>query len=137
MKNLIVIVVLLSGAVGAQELPQAPKPKGSLKLQVAAQVAMWGSSFVLADSAAHGTGNCVNELARSARLDALFTSSGGGVRHPYEKTLAVALPLDAGVSLVSIWLRRKHHPTLALWLPSVSMGVQAGAAAIQYGAGCT
>ena len=133
MKNLVIIVALLSCSAFTQVLPDAPTPKKPI---VIANVAMWSASFVLANSAARGTGACVDELRKIARLDNLFTSAGGGTPHPYRKTLAVALPLDAGISLASFLLRRKHK-TAALWLPSVSMGVQFGAAALQYGGGCT
>ena len=116
------------------DLPEAPRPK---KIMIITNAAMCGSSFVLAHSANYGTIACKHEVASAGTPYALYTSAVGGARHPYKKTFAVALPLDAGVSMVSIFLHRKHHSALSVWLPGVSMGVQFGAAALQYGGGCT
>ncbi|HEY6972108.1 MAG TPA: hypothetical protein VJA94_23050, partial [Candidatus Angelobacter sp.] len=130
----ILITLCVSPAYAqARKLPDAPAPK---KTVIIANVAMWSASFVLADSTARGTRSCVNELSRISRLDNLYTSAGGGTRHPYKKTLVVALPLDAGVTALSMFLHRRRHLSLAVWLPGVSMGTQFGAAAVQYGSGC-
>jgi hypothetical protein len=106
---------------------------------VAANAAMFAASVVEAHAAAYGSDQCRREdraLPAEFGHPEINHGHGGGQLHPYKHDLKITLPLDAGVSLVSYWLHRKHHDTLAVLFPVSSASTQFSLAGLKYGAGC-
>jgi hypothetical protein len=123
-------------------LLEAPKPKQThtVRNTFIANAVMFGSSFAEANAAAYGSAQCRAE--NIATVDALgnhlrfFGNIGGGQLHPYKHDLKITVPLDLGVSALSLLLHKKHHDTLAVILPISSASAQISSAALKYGAGC-
>jgi hypothetical protein len=84
-----------------------------------------GASFLNASAEHYGARQCLNE--GDTRIDALHGR--------FQRTLAISLPIDAALGFAS-WKLRRKHPSLALWLPATSAGLQTGFATIQYTQGC-
>jgi hypothetical protein len=97
---------------------------------------LFASSYVEARAAAYGNQQCRAEGLRDHGNLNYFGNIGGGHLHPYRYDLKITLPLDAGVSLLSFWLHKRHHDTLAVLLPVSSASAQFSSAALKYGAGC-
>jgi hypothetical protein len=120
------------------DLIEAPKPKPqhATRNLILADALMFSSSLMEASAAGYGSHQCRVELADLHKSPKLFGHFGGGLYHPYQHDLYVALPFDAGVSLVSFWLHKKRHDTLAVLFPVSSASAQFSLAGIKYGAGC-
>ena len=130
------ILIAFSVPDSAQtSLPEAPS---SLKSFAIANGAMYFSSVLNAHAIAYGSHQCMIEIARAHLPISIFGTSGsvGGLFHPWRDTLVASLPIDAALSATSFWLRRRHHNTMALLIPSVSAGAQMGVAAVHYAEGC-
>jgi hypothetical protein len=154
----ILLAVLLSALpLDAQDLPDAPQPKAGTQHSalgtqpdiasprdfssahrggfgfIAVNLAMWASTAVNAHATYYGSRQCFRETGGGPLFG---TPLGGGLFHPWRKALEISLPLDAGVSLTSIFLHRHKHPGAALLLPSVTTAAQLTVAAMQYTQGC-
>jgi hypothetical protein len=118
-------------------LLEAPKPKQTHtgRNVFISNAIMFGASFVEANAAAYGSKQCHQE-PNVIKHPAWFGHFGGGLPHPYKHDLYVSLPFDAGVTLVSLWLHKKHHDTLTVLFPVSSASAQFSLAGIKYGAGC-
>lgn len=120
-------------------LLEAPKPKPAHTTRnvFIANTIMFGASFVEANAAAYGSNQCRQEnLSKYGTTQAFGTSGGGGQFHPYKHDLKITVPLDIGISALSLIFHKKHHDTLAVLFPVSSASAQISSAGLKYGAGC-
>jgi hypothetical protein len=113
-----------------------PKPQHAARNVLLTNAAMFASAYVEARAEAYGSNQCREELILHHIPLFNFGHLGGGQFHPYKRDLSITLPLDAGVSLLSWLLHKKHHDTIALLLPVSFASGQAAVAGLKYGAGC-
>jgi hypothetical protein len=124
-------------------LLEAPKSKQAhtVRQTFIANAVMFGSSFVEAKAVAYGSGQCYAEALRTFDPNGqnhlrYFGNIGGGQPHPYQHSFKLTIPIDAGITGLSLLLHKKHHNTLALLFPVASASVQMSSAGLKYGAGC-
>jgi hypothetical protein len=125
-------------------LIEAPKPKETHALRniFITNTVMFGSSLVEAHAVAFGSAQCYAEALKTFdpngqnHLRYFGHGGSGGQFHPYQHALKLTIPLDVGVSALSMLMHKKHHDTLAVLFPVSSASAQISSAGLKYGAGC-
>jgi hypothetical protein len=135
---------LLEAPKPRSEALEAQKPKEAhpLRNMFLANAVMFASSLVEAHAVAFGSAQCYAEALKTFDLNGqnhlrYFGHGGsGGQFHPYQHALKLTIPLDVGVSALSMLMHKKHHNTLAVLFPVSSASAQISSAGLKYGAGC-
>jgi hypothetical protein len=122
-------------------LLEAPKrkPTHTTRNLFVANAIMFGASIIEANAGAYGSNQCRIEdrnLPIEFGHPNINHGHGGGQLHPYQHDFKITIPLDLGVTTLSILLHKKHHDTLAVLFPVSSASAQIGSAGLKYGAGC-
>jgi len=122
-------------------LLEAPKPKPTHTTRnvFIANTIMFGASVIEANAGAYGSNQCRIEdrnLPSEFGHPNINHGQGGGQLHPYKHDLKITIPLDIGITTLSLLLHKKHHDTLAVLFPVSSASAQISSAGLKYGAGC-
>lgn len=122
-------------------LLEAPKPKRTHAFRnvFISNAVMFGASVVEANAGAYGSNQCRIEdrlLPSEFGHPNINHGHGGGQLHPYQHDFKITVPLDIGISALSLLMHKKHHDTLAVLFPVSSASAQISSAGLKYGAGC-
>jgi hypothetical protein len=119
-------------------LLEAPKPKQTHAVRnvFIANALMFGSSLVEANAVAYGSKQCRAENILVHHSLQYYGNLGGGQLHPYKHSFKITIPLDLGVTTLSLLMHKRHHDTLAVLFPVSSASAQISSAGLKYGAGC-
>lgn len=143
-KTLLTIVVVLLSTCAMAQLPDAPadhrnRLDHSFRNVLIANAALYSSSLVGAHATSQGSHACFMETRRDTGRGFVGVLPSGehiGLVHPYQTYFRRSLPIDAGITAVSLWASHRHHNLLATLLPSTAAGFQLGVAGMEYSAGC-
>lgn len=119
-------------------LLDVPKPKQTHAVRnvFISNAVMFASSFIEANAVAYGSKQCRAENIFTFHSLKYYGNLGGGQLHPYQHAFKITIPLDVGISALSLLMHKKHHDTLAVLFPVSSASAQISSAGLKYGAGC-